>query len=363
MACQEVAHIGVLDSVAPCYLPTARGEAASRWDAAEGAFVESRPETKRALGRRQSRFGNLARSWDMRGHFVTNWTDGQPWDYAQLMPALHGTPVLQYARKRAQRGQVVLMPLGWYYMGPGSNSLPLEPDPIPFEAKEPRLIWRGHLSGTIALDQMKLWWAASSFSPGQEDKAERLLPQTARWQTVHALRQTPWADVKLILSAQERAGVDRSPRLQTLLDGMIGTPRSPSEQCRGKFLLVLDGNDIGSNKYWSLLSNSVTLIVDSEWETALDAGLEPWVHYVPVPPEREAIEATVEDLLRHPQRCQEIIRAAHALLRPQLDVALREAADYATMRRYTQQVICTAGLPTTWSLARRGGITGSAAAR
>jgi len=133
---------------------------------------------------------------------------------------------------------------------------------------------------------------------------------------------------------------------------MTGQRQSQAHQRAGKFLLVVDGNDIGTNKYWSLLSNSVTLIVDSEWETALDAGLEPWVHYVPVPPEREAIEATVDDLLRHPQRCEDIIHAAHALLRPQLDIARREAADYATLLRYQEQVICTADLPVSWSLAR-----------
>lgn len=206
------------------------------------------------------------------------------------------------------------------------------------------------MSGTIARENMQLWWAASAFSTNQEAKTEHFLPQTARWRMVHALRHTPWADVKLILTPQERAALDGSPQIQALLEGMTG---NPAEQGRGNFLLVLDGNDIGTNKYWSLLSNSVTLMVDSEWETALDAGLEPWVHYVPVPPEREAIEATIDDLLRHPQRCLDIIQAAHALLRPQLDVGLREAADYATLRRYTQQVICTAGFPTNWSLARR----------
>lgn len=180
-----------------------------------------------------------------------------------------------------------------------------------------------------------------------------LLPQTARLKLVRALTEAPWADAKLILSEDEQRLLESNPVVQEVLAGVIGDRRSQAEQMAGKFLLVVDGNDFGSNKYWSLLSNSVTLMVESEWETALDAGLEPWVHYVPVTPEREAIEATVDDLLRHPQRCLDIIKAAHALLRPQLDVAMREAADYATLRRYQQQVLCTAALPSTWSLARR----------
>lgn len=352
LACQQMAQIAILDCQTPRYLPTSKGEAASRWDESTGTFVESHPEGGRPLGKRQSRFGNLARSWKMNRHFVTNWADGQQWNYPELMPDLLGTPILQFARKRMQRGQVVLLPLSWHFMGPGSANLPIEGDPMPFKDKSARLIWRGSISGTVPLNERDLWWAASSFQPNQTSNAKIYLTQTTRWKIVQSLIETPWADVRLILSKSETAAMARNPELQDLLAGMTGQRQSQAHQREGKFLLVVDGNDIGTNKYWSLLSNSVTLIVDSEWETALDAGLEPWVHYVPVPPEREAIEATVDDLLRHPQRCEDIIQAAHALLRPQLDVARREAADYATLLRYQEQVICTADLPVNWSLAR-----------
>lgn len=89
---------------------TDKGATASRWEPATETFVEGRPEAKRALGRRQSQFGNLVRSWGLQGHIVTNWTDDQPRDSAHQMPALQETPVLHYARKRSQRGPVVLPP-------------------------------------------------------------------------------------------------------------------------------------------------------------------------------------------------------------------------------------------------------------
>jgi len=175
----------------------------------------------------------------------------------------------------------------------------------------------------------------------------------ARWRVAHALKDSSIADVKFTLNEQELSVLPKIPLLQDLLSGLVGERLTQQDQQQAKFILVVDGNDIGSNKYWSLLSNSVTLMVESEWETALDAGLEPWVHYVPVPPEREAIEATVADLLHRPQQCEDIIRAAHALMKQQLDLHLREAADYATLRRYQQQVLCCADLPMKWSLARR----------
>lgn len=354
-SCRAFPQIGVLDANAdsPRYLPTVQGASVCRWDSTTQTFIETRPETQSALGRRQARFGNLIRSWGLDGAFITNWHDAQGWNYLDALPALHGTPVFQYSRRRSQRGQVVLIPLGWKYMGPGSDNLPSHTDPVPWEAKEPRLIWRGRCTGTVALEEYETWWAISSFRPGNDIAALRHLPQTARWRIAKALKDTPWADVKLTLSAPELNAVHDSPILSDLLSGLTGERVSQLDQYRAKFLLVVDGNDIGSNKYWSLLSNSVTLIVESEWETALDAGLEPWVHYVPVALEREAIEATVDELLSQPQRCRDIIQAAHALLRPQLDLALREAADFATLRRYADQVFSTASLPMRWSLARR----------
>lgn len=357
-SCSRFRRMAALDARQHRYLSLNRFDAICRWQEHETAFVRSeRNSHQPVLGERQTQFGNLAVSWGFQTTFLTNWCDAQGFDYQHWLPELRGTPVLQYVRRRKQRGQVVLFPLDWSYMGPGSSNLPIAPDPVPFAAKADRLTWRGRVSGVIdKLDQgpSGTWWAESIFNPhGANERAVQLLQQTPRWKVAHALRDVTWADVRFTMPSKHQALLDANPELSALLSPLTGQPLGQAAQRQGKFLLVVDGNDIGTNKYWSLLSNSVTLIVDSEWETALDAGLEPWVHYVPVRPEREAIEATVDDLLRHPQRCLDIIQAAHALLRPQLDVELREAADYATLRRYSQQVFCMAGLPTQWSLARR----------
>lgn len=357
-SCSRFRRMAVLDAQRRQYLNLNRFDVICRWQDDENAFVwAERNPAQPALGERQTQFANLAVSWGFRATFLTNWCDAQGFAYKEILPQLLGTPVLQYVRRREQRGQVVLLPLEWSYMGPGSSNFPTTPDPVPFTSKADQLTWRGRVSGVIdnpGPGHEGAWWAEGIFRPhGANEEAAKLLQRTARWQVAHALRETPWADVRFTIAPKHRLLLEESPELASVLTPLLGQRLGQPAQRQGKFLLVVDGNDIGTNKYWSLLSNSVTLMVDSEWETALDAGLEPWVHYVPVPPEREAIEATVDDLLRHPQRCLDIIGAAHALLRPQLDVAQREAADYATLRRYEQQVICTAGLPSTWSLARR----------
>lgn len=355
--CSKFSRMAALDARQRRYLNLNRFDVICQWrnDDARFSWAERDPAHP-ALGDRETQFANLAISWRLQSTFLTNWCDAQGFAYHDAIPELLEAPVLQYARRRSQRGQVVLLPLEWSYMGPGSNNLPAEPDPIPFCSKSDRLTWRGRVSGVV--DQLgngpkDSWWAESIFKPrGATAKAAELLQRTPRWRVANALRKTPWADVRFTIHPKLRSTLDECPELSSVLTPLLGRRLEQSTQRQGKFLLVVDGNDIGTNKYWSLLSNSVTLIVNSEWETALDAGLEPWVHYVPVPPEREAIEATVDDLLRHPKRCEDIIQAAHSLLRPQLDIARREAADYATLLRYQEQVICTADLPVNWSLVR-----------
>lgn len=351
--CRQIRHVGILDLDNRRYFSPKEGGVSSKWNDDAQVFVENNPERDVTLARRQTRFANLCHSWKLRGKFVTNWHDAQGWNYQTILPSLHGTPIIQFSRRRSQRGQVVLLPLAWNYMGPGGPNLPSTPDPIPFRAKQDKLIWRGRCTGVVPLEGTRLWWAVSSFRETAEETTRQFLPKTARWQVTNGLRHSPLADVKFTLNEAEQAAIARTPFLQNLFDGITGPRLSQEEQRQAKFLLVVDGNDIGSNKYWSLLSNSVTLIVESEWESALDVGLLPWVHYVPVSGDPSSIETTMEALLRQPRQCEEMIRAAHEHLMPQLNISLREAVDYATLHRYQQQVLCCADLPMTWSLARR----------
>jgi len=305
------------------------------------------------LGIRQTRFANLVWSWGIQGKFLTNWCDAQGWDYRSKLPGLGNIPVIQYCRRAVQRGQVVLMPLPRFYMGPGGPNLPDLADPAPFRAKRNQVAWRGSLTGTLSDWGDELWWAESVFGKTVSPRDFVQGRKVTRWRVANALRESLFADVKITLTDAQRQRMDESPPLRDLLQGLIGQ-RLPMQQLRqSKFLLVIDGNDIGSNKYWSLLSNSVVLLVESEWETALDAGLVAGVHYVPVQANRASIEAAVDALIADEDRCESIISAAHDLLAPQLRLEWRDAADWLTLQAYASRVRFIPPLPTMWSLARR----------
>ncbi|GAA0752894.1 hypothetical protein GCM10009107_27170 [Ideonella azotifigens] len=304
------------------------------------------------LGVRQTKFANLVWSWGLQGKFLTNWSDAQGWDYRHRLPGLGGIPVIQYCRRAVQRGQVVLMPLPRYYMGPGGPNLPDQPDPMPFRAKRNRLAWRGSLTGTLSDWDREIWWVDAVFREKAHAQDFARARRVTRWRAADELRKSPLADVKLTLTDLQRLRMAASAPLQDLLRGLVGEWQSKEAARQSKFLLVVDGNDIGSNKYWSLLSNSVVLLVESEWETALDAGLVAGVHYVPVQANRQAIETTVEALLADEARCESIIAAAHELLAPQLRTDWRDAADWLTLQAYATRVRFVPPLPTTWSFSR-----------
>jgi hypothetical protein len=353
-ACSRTRDMAVFDSFTRSYSALNGFDKICTWSAENQCFErsEKRPGRPR-LGIRLTRFANLVNSWGLQGKFLTNWCDAQGWNYPERLPGLGPTPVIQFSRRPTQRGQVVLMPLPFHYMGPGGPNLPLQSDPVPFRKKRNTLAWRGSFTGTQSDWIKEMWWADSLFGPGPSSKDFENGRATPRWRTADALRDCGWADVKFALSKEQSAQVSKSVQLEQLMSGLTGHRLSMEDQRQHKFLLVIDGNDFGSNKYWSLLSNSVVLMVESEWETALDAGLLPNVHYVPVKATRESIQSTIESLLLDEQRCEAIIAAAHAQMAGQLNTSWREAADWLTLQEYSCRLKSIPILPGTWSYARR----------
>ncbi|MBQ0933778.1 glycosyl transferase family 90 [Ideonella paludis] len=317
-------------------------------------FSPVNPKYRPAIGRRNSEFANLLIAMNMSGIYISNWCDAQGWNYKKTLPGMNGLPIIQYCRRVAQRDQVCLMPLGYDYMGPGSGNIPEGPDLIPFKEKKNVLTWRGRFSGTYSDWNSEMWWAESMFREAAEISEEDVLRINScdRMKIVNALKGKQWADVKLITTPREAEAVIKNKLLSSLFAGCTATRIPISEQRKSKFLLVVDGNDIGTNKYWSLLSNSVVLMVRSQWETALDAGLVPEKHFVPVEPSLDSIEAAIDRLAGDEERCLEMINDAHKLLKPNLNVRLREAVDYLTLKEYSEKLIFPFGRNVNGSFAR-----------
>jgi hypothetical protein len=326
------------------------------FDESEQAFVA---HTKQGdpIGKRQARFANLVYSWGLSCPVVSNWCDAQGWDYAKVLPGLNYLPIIQFSRRKQQRDRVVLFPLDREFMGKGGKNLPMNIDGARFVDKENGIVWRGRYSGTLSNDWCTdIFWAEGLVQKPlsiSDEVIRSYHTSMPRWLTVKALAEVPWANVGFTLTNEERAKVDLCSWKKEFIGPYIRNPLSFADQLKYKFLLAMPGNDYASSLYWSLCSNSVVFLVENEWETALDGGLEPWIHYVPVCSTLHDIQDKYEKMMDNPKLCLDIIENANNHMKPFLDNDLRDALDYETLRRYQGRIIPVADLDKTWSYARR----------
>ena len=84
-----------------------------------------------------------------------------------------------------------------------------------------------------------------------------------------------------------------------------------------KMLISIEGNDVATGLKWSLMSNSVVLMVPPFKSTfVLENLLEPWVHYVPLEPamDRESVEERVRWVLDHEDEARAIATRARTFM-------------------------------------------------
>lgn len=320
------------------------------FDSKQGFFIKP----KIVKGRRQARFANLAISWRFDSPFLSNWCDAQGWNY-KFFPELNDIPIMQFSRRKKQRGSVVLFPLDSGFMGPGGKNIPLNFDPISFRNKKDSLVWRGRYTGTSCDWESDIFWSESLVKKNDDVTNESIKTKhinMPRYQVIKNMKSVNWADLGFSLRINELNNIKISRWKSDFLFPYIKPRLTLANQIKSKFILAMPGNDYPTSLYWSLHSNSVVFLLENEWETALDSGLEPWIHYVPVKPSREDIEEKFEQMVNKPKLCLEIIDNAHHYMQPFLNQDLRDAADYETLRHYQDLVIPVFSLDKRWSFSR-----------
>lgn len=325
----------------PAFLPLNGYDRLVRWDTDMQGFVapESSPRSRRPIW-----FGNAFHRLGARAPMVLNHCDAQGWDYAAAWPLLRDLPVFQYCRLPQQRDQVALVALDDNYAGPGSDAVPGPGfDTLTFAEKAPKLVFRGRCSGTRQ-GLPGIDWAEGHLrrilAEPEADYTEPLaaMMRFPRPRAVAALAGADWADAGLVLHPQDRRILARR-RLPDPVRNLIRAPLKRAQMLRHRYILCIDGNDVPSGLYWALQSNSVAFRMSTGWETLLDIGLRPWVHYVPVKPDGSDLEAAFARCEADPALCAAIIENAHRALSWAADPAFRERADRATLARYADNLV------------------------
>ncbi len=143
-------------------------------------------------------------------------------------------------------------------------------DPIPFRAKQNRVIFRGEVDGKLGrLQFMERWYGH------------------------------PMCDLG-----------DVSSKINNPL--WMSSKRSIYEHLDYKFIMALEGNDVASNLKWVMSSNSLAVMPPPCFETwFMEGRLIPNYHYVAIKPDFSDLEERLQYYIDHPEEAEQIIQHAH----------------------------------------------------
>ena len=161
-------------------------------------------------------------------------------------------------------------------------------DPISFDDKMDELIWRGVTTG----------WRRKDF-PRKK------------------LVNTWYKDMRVNVGFTHN-------HLPEKIDGIcpeaIKGKISREEISKRRYIVVAEGNDVGTSCKWVLASNSVPFMskpTHSTW--AMESTLVPWTHYVPLSDDYSDLYSKLEWARLHPSMCRKIARNGRYYIEQFLD--------------------------------------------
>ena len=210
--------------------------------------------------------------------------------------------VFQYCRRRGDR-HAVLWRLRAYFEPSRNVGHPgvIVDDGLSFLQKESKVFWRGSMAGSRWLDPHR------RIGPLVIQSAEEFTADARHYSRLRAVldsRGSAVLDIKF-------AGSPTMTRPWLADLDVVGDHATPQQHLQHRYLLCLNGNDVASNLYWILQTNSVAFREDCTYEVVPDYFLKPWVHYVPVAEGLGDLEEKFAFCEANPDVCLRIIDNAN----------------------------------------------------
>ncbi|RJE80377.1 glycosyl transferase family 90 [Paracoccus sp. JM45] len=225
-------------------------------------------------------------------------------------------PVLCHNR-RAGAVNPVLWPLPDQHAIGLSGFDPAAPaDPVSFDDKEDRIVWRGMISGNEMRDSTRPGpashvWLAKLLDAGQDadarDAAWDGLQRTSRLHFVRRFFDHPDFDIGVVMAFAYRHFAQ-----DPLLAPYCGPRRGRPFFQRFRYQLCLSGYDHGSNFISALDSNSVLFAEDDGWQVFYSGRFKPWVHFIPIARYGNDILEKLDWARSNPDACKAMSCAARA---------------------------------------------------
>ena len=191
-------------------------------------------------------------------------------------------------------------------------------DEIPFADKIPKVFWRGDLSGSR--------WATpyvhdSVYDASSLEDLRRLSEFFSRPKAVFYSADNPeFTDFRF-------AGED-SRRIPGIAEANLMTEKlPPTEFLKYRYVLCPNGNDVPTNLYWVLKTNSVAFREDCDYEAVPDFFIKPWVHYVPISKGLQDLKEKFSYCENNMDVCKRIVEQANLAYRQLIDKEVWEEAE------------------------------------
>jgi hypothetical protein len=233
--------------------------------------------------------------------------------------------VFQYNRRIGSRHAVLWRLSSYFEPSRGIGHGGWVEDGFQFEDKKPVVYWRGAISGSRWSDPYRRVGALSINSPAA---FEELAPHFSRIKAVLLSEGSNSFDFKLTGPA---SAIEAKPWLDEL--GVLGDVVRPAQQLEHKYMLCPNGNDVASNLYWVLSTQSVAFKEECSYEVLPDYFLKPWVHYVPIANGFADLQEKFDYCESRPDMCKRIIENANHAYGQMIDPAIWKNAEVEVLDR------------------------------
>lgn len=242
-------------------------------------------------------------------------------------------PVFQYNRQPGVPNAILWPHRRVHLIGAAEFCSPPDPAEPKFEDKAPIVFWRGALRGfsTLGGAFLNVKTVIKRFLEGQIRRETFIahLQTVPRYAFVSKHFGAEGFDIGF-KQPEEFAHYLQIPEIARFERPFAG----PEQQRSARYLISIQGTDVGSSFGWQVSTNSVLLKEAYGWEVFFDCHFKPWIHYVPLSGDFSDVPEKIAWCEQNTGACRDMIPKRHAAVRLLLEHDTRSEALQRVVRRY-----------------------------
>jgi hypothetical protein len=219
----------------------------------------------------------------------------------------------------------------------GAKEFCAKPDPSEsaLSQKQPVVFWRGSLRGFSTLGGTLTNFRAvvKQFREQKIDKEQLLahLETVPRYAFVTRYFGMPGFDIGFV-QPPDLVHYFEIPEIARYQ----GAHAPPNAQRNAKYLISIQGTDVGTSFGWQIATNSVVMKEANSWEVFFDCHLRPWEHFVPVARDFSDIAEKIAWSEANADACRQMAEKRHRIVGLLLEQETRDEALRRVIARYNE---------------------------